>query len=367
VASIQLEGIGKVFSGKGAALSGIDLEVADGELAVLVGPSGCGKSTLLRIIAGLERPSQGRVYIDGRDETERSPRDRRLAMVFQSYALYPHKTVRENLRFPLQVRGVPRAEREERVLRVAELMKIEPLLDRRPSEISGGERQRVALGRAVIRADARVFLLDEPLSNLDAKLRIEMRAELARIHREIGATMIYVTHDQEEAMTLGDRIVVLRDGQIQQLGTPSDVYLRPATHFVAGFIGSPPMNFLEGRLITSAEGRSFEGGGIALALGQALPLEPGIRRIRLGIRPQDVELTDPDRAGVSGVVDLVQLLGSQRLVILRIGEEDSGSVITAVTGLGGEIRPGDRLGARFPPERVHLFDPEPNFGRRLAG
>ena len=366
MASVRLAGIGKVFRGKGAALSGIDLEVADGELVVLVGPSGCGKSTLLRIIAGLERPSEGRVCIDGRDETERSPRDRRLAMVFQSYALYPHKTVRENLRFPLQVRGVPRAEREERVRRVAELMKIEPLLDRRPSEISGGERQRVALGRAVIRADARVFLLDEPLSNLDAKLRIEMRAELARIHRELGATMIYVTHDQEEAMTLGDRIVVLRGGRIQQVGTPSDVYLRPATHFVAGFIGSPPMNFLEGRLITNPEGRSFEGEEIALELGRALPLEPGIRRIRLGIRPQDVELTDPESARVVGVVDLVQLLGSQRLVVLRIGEEHSGSAVTAVTGLGGEVRPGDRLGVRFPLERIHLFDPEPELGRRLA-
>ncbi|MEN8182888.1 MAG: ABC transporter ATP-binding protein, partial [Myxococcota bacterium] len=238
MASIRLEALRKVYPGGALALAGLDLEVTDGELLVLVGPSGCGKSTALRLVAGLEDATEGRVWLAGRDVTGLGPGERDLAMVFQSYALYPHKTVAENLAFPLRMRRRPRSEIERRVGETAAVLGLSELLGRRPRELSGGERQRVALGRAMVREPA-AFLLDEPLSNLDARLRVEMRAELARLHRRLGATMILVTHDQEEAMILGGRIAVLRKGRMEQLGTPEALYARPDTLFVARFLGAP--------------------------------------------------------------------------------------------------------------------------------
>src|SRR5437660_7907268 len=245
MASLRLEKIDKVYPNGQEAVRGIDLEVADSELVVLVGPSGCGKTTILRIIAGLETPTRGRVFLDDKDVTDWPPQKRDLAMVFQSYALYPHKTVRDNLGFGLRLRHSPRQLIAERVESVARSLHLEGLLDRRPGELSGGERQRVALGRAIARRP-RAFLLDEPLSNLDAQLRLQTRAELAQLHRQLGATMLYVTHDQEEAMALGDRVAVLRQGVIQQVASPLDLERRPANVFVAGFIGSPAMNFFPG-------------------------------------------------------------------------------------------------------------------------
>ncbi len=255
MASITLDRISKVFPSGHAGVSDISLEIPNGEFVVLVGPSGSGKSTLLRLIAGLDRPSSGRVFIDGRDVTALPPQDRDLAMVFQSYALYPHKTVRENLAFGLRMRAVAPSEIDTRVRAVADSLRIAELLDRRPSQLSGGQRQRVALGRAIVR-DPKAFLLDEPLSNLDPGLRLETRTELALLHRRLGATMVYVTHDQEEAMTLGQRVVLLRDGRVEQVGAPMELYNHPRTLFAARFLGTPPMNILRGvagveRLATS--------------------------------------------------------------------------------------------------------------------
>jgi ABC-type sugar transport system ATPase subunit len=244
MASLGLDGVQKRF-GAVAAVDGIDLAVADGELVVLVGPSGCGKSTVMRLVAGLELPTAGRIRIGDRDVTQARPQDRDVAMVFQSYALYPHKTVRDNLGFGLRMRGEAKDAIARKVDEAARLLGIEALLDRRPRALSGGQRQRVALGRAIVRSP-QVFLLDEPLSNLDARLRVSTRSELLRLQRRLGATMLYVTHDQEEAMTLGDRIAVMRGGKVEQLGPPLEVYRRPVSRFVAGFVGSPAMNFLPG-------------------------------------------------------------------------------------------------------------------------
>ena len=247
MASVRLENVRKIYPNGYAAIRGADFEVADGELLVLVGPSGCGKSTLLRMIAGLETITEGRLSIGGRLVNDVAPKDRDIAMVFQNYALYPHMSVAENLAFGLKLRHVPGREIKRRVAEVSSVLAMEELLDRRPAQLSGGQRQRVALGRALVRKPS-VFLLDEPLSNLDARLRLSMRAEIARLHRRLGATMIYVTHDQVEAMTLGERIVVLRKGEIQQIDTPIVLYERPANLFVAGFLGSPAMNVFRGRL-----------------------------------------------------------------------------------------------------------------------
>src|SRR5262245_46252824 len=243
MAAIRLDQVEKVYSNGQVAARGLDLEAADGEFLVLVGPSGCGKSTALRMVAGLETPTRGRIVIGGRDVTSLPPQERDLAMVFQNYALYPHKTVRQNLEFGLRMRQTSAAVIAERVTRVAHSLGIESYLERRPSQLSGGQRQRVALGRAIVR-EPQAFLFDEPLSNLDARLRVETRAELARLHRRLGATMLYVTHDQEEAMTLGNRVAVLRDGRLEQVAPPMDIYRRPANRFVAGVMGPPAMNLL---------------------------------------------------------------------------------------------------------------------------
>jgi multiple sugar transport system ATP-binding protein len=313
VASIELRGVGKTF-GTTVAVDGVDLEIRDGEFLVLVGPSGCGKSTLLRMIAGLEPVSSGTVLVDGEDVTAVPPEDRDLAMVFQDYALYPHMTVERNLGFGLKLRGVERGERDRRVAEVARLLGLDALLRRRPGELSGGQRQRVALGRAMVR-QPRAFLMDEPLSNLDARLRTAMRAELGRLHERLGVTTVYVTHDQTEAMTLGTRVAVVRDGVLQQCGTPLELYERPANLFVAGFIGSPPMNLVE----ATVSGGAVRFGGWSLPLpgdaAEGLPDE-----VVVGIRPSDFAAAGDAAAGPTIVVRpaVVEELGSERQVVFAV-------------------------------------------------
>ncbi len=365
--AVRLEAIDKTFAGDPCVLQGVDLEIADGELLVLVGPSGCGKSTLLRIVAGLEAPTRGRVRIGERDVTQQEPRERDVAMVFQSYALYPHKRVRENLGFGLRMRGVAQAEIERRVAAVARRLGLEPLLDRRPAALSGGQRQRVALGRALARCGdgpnaegPHAVLLDEPLSNLDARLRLETRAELTRLHRELGVTMIYVTHDQEEAMTLGDRIAVLHAGRLEQVAPPLQVYREPASVFVADFIGVPPINWLEGRV----DGDAVVPDGEREALRIALPggLRPGQgRRLRVGFRPADVALTAPEPGGLRGAVDVLEALGSTLVAHVR---SDTGALHRVSTPAETKLAVGESVGLALVPERLHFFDAET--GRRLA-
>jgi multiple sugar transport system ATP-binding protein len=322
----------------------LSLDVADGERLAIVGPSGSGKSTVLRLIAGLDVPTAGRVRIDGVDVTDVPPESRDLAMVFQSYALYPHMTVRANLGFGLRMRGLGRTEIEARVLPVAESLGLQSLLDRKPAGLSGGERQRVALGRAIVR-HPKAFLFDEPLSNLDPRLRGSTRAELVALHQRLGATMIYVTHDQEEAMTLGQRIAVLREGRLDQVATPQELYDRPANRFVATFIGSPPMNLLEGTSALAAVGAS----------GERVARE----RLCVGIRPQDVTLVLPGDAPLTGVVDVVEPLGHATIVHVRT---EDGTRIVVVASSVADARPGDTVGMAFTADRCHIFAPD---GRRL--
>jgi multiple sugar transport system ATP-binding protein len=352
MAGIRLDKIEKVYANGHVAVRGVDLEVADGEFVVLVGPSGCGKSTTLRVVAGLESPTGGRIYIGGRDVTALPPQERDIAMVFQTYALYPHKTVRDNLGFGLKVRGVAREAIAERVERAAAILGIDALLDRKPAQLSGGQRQRVALGRAIVR-EPKAFLLDEPLSNLDAKLRVQTRAELARMHRDLGATILYVTHDQEEAMTLGDRIAVMYEGRLQQVAPPMDVYRRPANAFVAGFIGSPPMNFFDGVLVQTAAGNRVVCDAFTLDLD--LP-SGGPRRVRLGVRPQEVVLAGPEAADVRAEVDVIEPLGSSLLVHLLVRGAEKTHELVAVTPADAELAEGGPVGVVLPRDRLHLFD-----------
>jgi len=357
MASVKLAGIGKIYDGgtrAHPAVHDLDLEIADGEFMVLVGPSGCGKSTTLRMIAGLESISAGELSIGGRRVNEVAAKDRDIAMVFQNYALYPHMTAYENLAFALTLRKLPRSEVDARVREAARVLAIEGLLDRRPRQMSGGERQRVALGRALVRKP-RVFLFDEPLSNLDAKLRVQMRREIARLHRQLGTTMIYVTHDQVEAMTLGDRIAVLHQGRLQQVATPEMLYARPANTFVAGFIGTPPMNLIPGA-IEPGEMPAFR----PSAGGVAIPLEPAWRgtargtvKATLGIRPEDIGAAESaGRAPtLRARVELVELLGGEALVHASAeGVELTARLPTPVPQSGEEI------GFLIPAERIHLFD-----------
>ncbi|KRA97900.1 ABC transporter ATP-binding protein [Devosia sp. Root685] len=295
---------------------GIDLDVAAGEFVVFVGPSGCGKSTLLRMIAGLEEVTDGEISIGGRDVTDLDPSQRGIAMVFQSYALYPHMSVRDNLGFGLKMANTPKAEIETRVTAAAKILKIEPLLERRPGQLSGGQRQRVAIGRAIVRKPD-VFLFDEPLSNLDAELRVSMRIEIARLHKELGNTMIYVTHDQTEAMTLADKIVVLRDGRIEQVGTPREVYEHPDNIFVAGFIGSPKMNFLAG--VAANDG--FDLAGKTFPLGYSLA-EPGTP-VTVGIRPEHIEVGPSGAATFSVEVDFSEYLGGTQYLYATLADGQS--------------------------------------------
>jgi ABC-type sugar transport system ATPase subunit len=333
VGRIALRSIRKTF-GSVEVIRDVSLEIATGELVVFVGPSGCGKSTLLRLISGLDRPNSGSVEIDGRDVTRVGAADRGLAMVFQSYALYPHMTVRQNLAFGLENSHLPRKEIAARIAEAARMLEIDALMERRPGQLSGGQRQRVAIGRAIVR-EPLAFLLDEPLSNLDAELRVSMRAELASLHSRLGTTMIYVTHDQVEAMTLADRIVVLRAGRIEQIGTPLALFNRPANRFVAGFIGAPSMNFLPAGLVHAAH-------------------QPPGREITVGIRPQHLHLAARDEAGtLDATVTLVEALGAETVVH---GETDGGHRILAVLQGQPTLAPGAvvTLGCRA--RDLHFFD-----------
>ena len=353
MAEVALAAVSKEFGGV-AAVKALSLTVADGEFLVLVGPSGCGKTTTLRMIAGLETPDAGEIRIGGRVVNDVPPKERDIAMVFQSYALYPHMTVFENMAFGLRLRGTPRAEVEGRVQETARLLGMEALLDRRPRELSGGERQRVAVGRAIVRRPA-AFLLDEPLSNLDARLRVEMRAELGRLHRRLGSTMVYVTHDQVEAMTLGGRIAVMNKGVAHQVAPPLEVYDRPADRFVAGFIGSPPMNLLEGALAREGERTVFRRGGLQLAL----PPEMAVRSVSavvLGVRPEHVRFATGGVATAAVAtparINAVELLGDQKIGHLLVGAD----AIVAKWDAHVPVVVGETILVAFDLGRAHLFD-----------
>jgi multiple sugar transport system ATP-binding protein len=355
MASIKLDNVDKVFPNGHVAARGINLEVADGEFVVLVGPSGCGKSTLLRIVAGLETPTGGSVLLGDRDVTGLPPQERDLAMVFQNYALYPHKTVRDNLAFGLRMRRTGPGEIARRVDRVARTLGIEAFLDRKPGQLSGGQRQRVALGRAIVR-EPQAFLLDEPLSNLDPQLRGQARTELARLHRQLRATMLYVTHDQEEAMTLGNRVAVLRDGCLQQVAPPLDIYRRPANSFVGGFIGSPAMNFFRGALGSAAGGVRFEVPWFTLVLDGHQGLAAQGQEVLLGVRPHDLILADPDEADVVARVDVIQPLGSELLVHLHLTGKTGATLATTMLPPEARVGVDERVGVRFRRDRLHFFD-----------
>ena len=338
--TLVIERAVKRYPNGAVAVKSVDITVGQGELVVFVGPSGCGKSTLLRMVAGLESVTEGEVRIDGQRVNEVEPADRNIAMVFQNYALYPHMSVRRNLAYGLKNRGTPKDEIERKVREAAALLQIEELLDRRPSQLSGGQRQRVAMGRAIVR-DPSIFLFDEPLSNLDAKLRTRMRLEIRKLQRRLGTAAIYVTHDQVEAMTLADRIVVLNQGEVEQIGTPTEVYARPASTFVAGFMGAPAMNLMPARIA---------GGTVDLA-GLTLPAP---RRadgpVTLGLRAEAVRLL-PAGEGATLAVEAIEELGATRLVHGRLGETE-----IAVAQDAGEPRPGAEAGIDVAPEDLHFFD-----------
>ncbi|QXP83207.1 ABC transporter ATP-binding protein [Methylococcus sp. Mc7] len=347
--SIALEGLSKTYPGGFPALSDLSLDIAGGELLVVVGPSGCGKSTLLRLIAGLDRPTAGSIRIGGTNVNTLSPAARNVAMVFQDYALYPNMTVRGNLEFPLKMRRMGRAERRRRIEQVAAMLELAPLLDRSPAQLSGGQRQRVAMGRALVREPA-VFLLDEPLANLDARLRVQVRAEIAELQRRTGTTMIYVTHDQVEAMTLGRRIAVLDRGRLQQAASPRDLYAHPANTFVAGFIGSPPMNLLPVRLEHS--------GRIVLPTFSGCPLpgrtEAPKQTAVAGIRPEAVRLAEQSSEGIAARVQEVEYLGHETLLHFA-HEAGPACLIARLPGLQPFAR-GDAVRLRMAPEDWHFFD-----------
>jgi len=359
MAPVRIAGLHKRYGGF-HAVRGIDLDIADGEFTVLVGPSGCGKSTLLRTIAGLEDISEGEIWIGGEIVNDMRPRDRDVAMVFQDYALYPHMSVEKNIGFGLKARKLPKAEIETRVAAAAKMLGIVPLLQRLPRQLSGGQRQRVAIGRAIVR-DPQIFLFDEPLSNLDAQLRDEMRGEIKRLHQEIGTTMIYVTHDQIEAMTLADRIVLMRDGVIEQQGSPLDLFERPATRFVAGFLGSPKMGFLAGRLA-----RGGEGDRVVLADGTTtLPLPRGRIRngaadgsaVLVGLRPEHMtraqgEVPPPGVARLDATIELIQPTGSRSYATFRLG----GEPVMAELQAHDVSRPGEHVAIDINLNRAAVFD-----------
>jgi len=357
VASVTLTDVKKVYPGKVVAVHRSSLEVMDREFMVLVGPSGCGKTTTLRMIAGLEEITEGRIRIGERVVNDVLPKDRNIAMVFQNYAIYPHMTVYENMAFGLRQRRFPKAEIDKRVRSAARVLGIGELLKRRPKALSGGQRQRVAVGRAIVRQPD-VFLFDEPLSNLDAKMRVEMRKELKLLHQRLRTTIIYVTHDQVEAMTLGDRVCVMNDGHIEQVGPPIEVYDAPRTRFVAGFIGTPPMNFVLGKLIRSNGRAAFAGEQFTLVLSEQfdrfLKTHEG-KEVELGIRPEDVNSDDPDAEEgtfIPGTVQIVEALGNEQLVYIKSGDANLISRRDAHV----RVRPGDELKLIPDSNKIHLFD-----------
>jgi multiple sugar transport system ATP-binding protein len=381
MAKIVFEGVTKEFGDEVIAVDDLSLEIEDGEFMVLVGPSGCGKSTILRMLAGLEEVTAGEIWIDDTQVTDLSPKERDIAMVFQNYALYPHMTVEENIAFGLKLRRVPKDERVRKAREVAQVLAIEHLLERKPVALSGGQRQRVAMGRAMIREPV-AFLMDEPLSNLDAKLRVQMRAELARLHDRLRTTTVYVTHDQVEAMTLGDRVAVLRDGLLQQVDTPQRLFARPVNLFVAAFVGSPPMNLVEG----TVEGGAISFAGFHLPLGERTNLSGWEgRTVIVGIRPSDLE--DADLWATSGAsildveVDITEELGSEVNVLFTVdappvtteealaaasdeGADDILPLITERAQFCARVdartraKPGERIRLAVDPSRFHFFEPD---------
>jgi multiple sugar transport system ATP-binding protein len=364
MASLQLRNVLKRF-GSTEVIHGIDLDINDGEFVVFVGPSGCGKSTLLRMIAGLEEVSGGEVVIDGEAMTEVPAAKRGLAMVFQSYALYPHMSVRKNLSFGLETMGAPKQEIRARVAEAAEVLQIGELLERRPGQLSGGQRQRVAIGRAIVR-EPKIFLFDEPLSNLDAELRMQMRIEINKLHRKLGSTMIFVTHDQVEAMTLADRIVVLRSGVVEQVGTPLDLYNRPANHFVAGFIGSPRMNFLPGEVASVGDGVAEILVESTLRLKTPIAandLRPG-DTVTVGVRPEALRVVEPGEAMLNGEVQIAEHLGGETFLYLNL---PSGASLTVEIQGQDSARSGDKVAIAFDASAYHVFREDGNAVRPPRG
>jgi len=350
--SVVLQKVEKRY-GQLDVIHGIDLTIDPGEFAVFVGPSGCGKSTLLRMIAGLEEISGGALLLDNERMNEVTPAKRGIAMVFQSYALYPHMSVYKNLAFGLETAGYKRAEIEPKVRRAAQILQIEKLLERKPKALSGGQRQRVAIGRAIVR-EPRIFLFDEPLSNLDAELRVQMRVEISRLHRSLGNTMIYVTHDQVEAMTMADKIVVLNSGRIEQVGAPLDLYNNPANRFVAGFIGSPKMNFLNARIESVTDtGSTLNVCGSSIQLGRRLAGQPG-QDVTFGIRPEHLAVTEGGTVLSTVNVDLVENLGGATM--LYATTPDNQALTIALDGQQ-KVERGTNVKASFDPARCHVFDP----------
>jgi sn-glycerol 3-phosphate transport system ATP-binding protein len=353
MADVSLNNVYKSF-GKSEVIHGISCDIHDGEFIVILGPSGCGKSTVLRMIAGLEVITEGDITIDKSVVNQLEPADRDIAMVFQNYALYPHMTVFKNMAYGLKIRRMPKAEIEKRVLKAAEILELTEFLERKPRQLSGGQRQRVAMGRCIVR-EPKVFLFDEPLSNLDAKLRVQMRLELRNLHESLGITSVYVTHDQVEAMTLGDRLVIMDNGYVEQIGTPLEVYERPATRFVAGFIGSPAMNFLNVR-VSPNSGSVEISGDVSLPLeNHSIPEYAG-KDVTLGIRPEHFELAEQKQGDMSLNVDHVEVLGADTLVHGHFGEDK-----TSLTLRLSDVQHFEKnavLPLRIPPQKLHLFDSE---------
>ncbi|KIC41433.1 ABC transporter ATP-binding protein [Ruegeria sp. ANG-R] len=339
--SIELKSVEKWF-GSAQVIKGVDLKIEEGEFIVFVGPSGCGKSTLLRMIGGLEDISRGSLLINDKDVTDHPPSKRGLTMVFQSYALYPHLTVAENMGFSLKVAGTPKAEIAEQVNKAAEVLKLGPFLERRPKDLSGGQRQRVAIGRSIVR-DPTAFLFDEPLSNLDAALRVETRYEIAKLHQNLKRTMIYVTHDQVEAMTLADRIVVLEFGKIAQVGTPRELYERPANLFVAQFIGSPKMNILP---------CTTKDGSYSLKHGRSGSFDRLGTATSLGVRPEHIDVVEAGEGQTDGIIEVIEYLGADTFLIVDCGGEENVTV-----RLNGDtaLKPGEKIGLQFPQDKLHFF------------
>jgi multiple sugar transport system ATP-binding protein len=362
---VRLENIRKVYDGDVEAVKNASFEVEHGEFVVFVGPSGCGKSTLLRMIAGLEEITEGQIWIGDRVVNDVPPKDRDVAMVFQNYALYPHMSVFDNMAFGLKIRKYPKAEIRQRVEEAARILGVEKELDRRPRALSGGQRQRVAVGRAIVRKPE-VFLFDEPLSNLDAKLRVQMRIEISRLHNQLGATMIYVTHDQVEAMTMGDRIVVMRDGEVKQIDTPLALYHRPANQFVAGFIGSPSMNFIDGSLEASAGGLRFRARGDAFTL--ALPAEQHAElaahaggEVTIGVRPEDIYVAregGPHATSGTWQLDVVEPMGNEIFLYATLGFNGSGHSVVARVDPQALPAAGAPIDLAVDLRKVHVFDRE---------
>ncbi len=360
MARVVLKDLTKRYPGGTLAIDKLNLDIADGEFVCFVGPSGCGKTTALRMIAGLEEITSGRVEIGGRVVNDLSPRDRDIALVFQSYALYPHMTVYDNMSFGLRLRKFPKADIDKSVREAARILDLEPYLDRKPGQLSGGQRQRVALGRAIVREPA-AFLMDEPLSNLDAKLRVQTRAEIARLHQRLEATMIYVTHDQVEAMTMADRIAVMNLGVLEQAGTPQELYESPANRFVAGFIGSPSMNFVDMTVadVDGTVGLSSADGAISAALTDiqaAAVRRLGSRSVVLGVRPEHLDIGAPADGGlrIQAVVDVTEFLGNDRLIHASSGDYD----IVAMMDANEPLKVGDKIVLGADPRHVYLFDAE---------